>query len=334
MVKMVQRGLIVKSLVVCVLCTLFLFSCKEEKKAIPPAKLVVPIFNQDSAYHFIEKQLSFGPRVPGTPAQIQARDWFVKKLESYGAKVIVQEYQDKIYNGETKPGYNVIAQFNPKKKNRVLLGAHWDTRMVADKDKARQEEPIMGADDGASGVGALIEIARTIHKNPINMGVDIILFDLEDQGDLDSTTPENATDTYALGSKYWRMNKVPNGYKAKFGILLDMIAAKDAVFGKEGYSTQYAGLYQEKIWDLAAKMGKGNLFQNFNSGYIGDDHVHVNMAGIPMVDIINRPMKTPSGFGHYHHTHKDDISIISKDNLKAVGQVVIAVLYREAVGRF
>lgn len=334
MERMAQRGLIAKSVLTCLFCMILVFSCKKEKRSIPPAKLVVPLFNKDSAYQYVEKQLSFGPRVPGTPAQIQARDWFVKKLESYGAEVTVQAFKDKIYNGTTKPGYNIMAQFNPKKKNRVLLGAHWDTRMVADKDKTRQEEPIMGADDGASGVGALLEIARTIHNNPIDLGVDIILFDLEDQGDLDSSTPEESTDTYALGSKYWQENMIPKKYKATFGILLDMIGAKDAVFGKEGYSKQYAGVYQEKIWDLATKMGKGNLFQNFNSGYIKDDHYYVIKAGIPMVDIINRPMKTPSGFGHYHHTHKDDINIISKENLKGVGQVVIAILYREAVGRF
>lgn len=327
-------GHISNYLIVCCLGFLFFTACKNEPQSIPPKKLVVPIFQQDSAYAFIEKQLSFGPRVPGTDAQLKTRDWFVHKLESYGAKVTVQSFEDKIYNGEVKPGYNIIAQFNPKKKNRVLLGAHWDTRMVADKDKSRQDEPIMGADDGASGVAALIEITRLIQQNPINLGVDIILFDLEDQGDLDSTTPEAYTNTYALGSKYWRMNMQPKGYNAKFGILLDMIAAKGAVFGKEGYSTQFAGQYQDKIWNLAGKMGKGSLFQNFDSGRIQDDHYHVNMAGIPMVDIINRPMKTPSGFGHYHHTHKDDISIISKDNLKAVGQVVTAVIYREAVGKF
>lgn len=332
MEKMAHRGQWIKLFSLLILAVLFFGACKEEKTSIPPAKLVVPIFNADSAYHFIEKQLSFGPRVPGTQAQIECKDWLVNKLKSYGAKTIVQEYTATIYDGTELPGYNIMAQFNPKATQRVLLSAHWDTRKVADKDDERKEEPIMGADDGASGVAALIEIARLIEKEPLNLGVDILLFDLEDQGDLDGS--DSSTDTYALGSRYWSENVVPSGYKAKFGILLDMIGAKGASFGQEAYSKQYAGQYVDKIWSLAKKMGKGNLFRDYNAGAIGDDHINVMKAGIPMVDIINRPMVTASGFGTYHHTHDDDIDNIDKSVLKAVGQVVTAVVYREAVGRF
>ena len=307
-------------------------ACKEEKTSIPQSKLVVPIFNSDTAYRFIEKQLSFGPRVPGTDAQIACRDWLVAKLRSYGAEVQVQSMSDTIYDGTIKPGYNIMAQYNPQSTNRVLLAAHWDTRIVADKDTKRKQEPIAGADDGASGVAALLEIARLLQREQVNIGVDILLFDLEDQGSLHGVEAENST--WTLGSEYWSKNLMPAGYKAKFGILLDMIAAKGARFGREGYSTRYAKTYQDKIWALAKKMGKGNLFQDYDAGPIGDDHVNVIKAGIPMVDIINRPMGNASGFGEYHHTHDDDISIISKKNLQAVGQVVTAVVYREAVGRF
>lgn len=339
MEKMEQRGLLTSTLyrflvvgVSVLMVSVASYSCKSEPTSIPPAKLEVPIFNGDSAYFFIEKQLSFGPRVPGTEAQIQTRDWLVAKLKSYGAVTMVQSYELPIYDGTILPGYNIIAQFNPSKKNRVALAAHWDTRIVADKDDERKNEPIMGADDGASGVAALLEIARLIQGQSIDLGVDIFLFDLEDQGDLDGS--DQVTDTYALGSKYWSENLVPSGYKAKFGILLDMIAAEGASFGKEDYSVRYAGQYVEKIWNLAQKMGKGNLFKSYSSGAIGDDHVHMIKAGIPTVDIINRPMTGASGFGAYHHTHDDDISIISKSNLKAVGQLVTAIIYREAVGRF
>lgn len=317
----------------CVLSICFT-SCKEEKpQSIPKAKLVVPKFNADSAYAYIEKQLSFGPRAPGSEGQIQCRDWFVQKLESLGAKVIVQEFKGKIYSGEEKTGYNIIAQIKPKLKNRVLLAAHWDTRLVADKDESRKNEPIMGADDGASGVAALIEIARLLQETPMkNLGIDIILFDLEDQGALHNTKEE--TNTWTLGSVHWSKNVVPKGYKANFGILLDMIAAKGARFGREGYSMLYAKTYMDKVWTLAQRMGKGHLFQDYDSGGIQDDHVAVNKMGIPMIDIINRPMELAHGFGHYHHTHKDDIDIISKQNLKDVGQVVTTAIYREAVGRF
>ena len=327
-----HHGQWIRGIILICLLSIGFTACKEEKKSIPPEKLVVPLFNADSAFHFIEKQLSFGPRVPGTQAQIDCRDWLVNKLNSYGAKTLVQSYSAKIYDGSELPGFNIMAQFNPKSSNRVLLAAHWDSRKVADKDNTRKDEAILGADDGASGVAALIEIARLIQSQNLNLGVDILLFDLEDQGDLNNSTV--ATDTYALGSKYWSENKVPSGYTAKFGILLDMIAAKGASFGKEAYSVKYAGQYVDKIWDLAAKMGKSNLFRDYDAGAIGDDHVNVIRAGIPMVDIINRPMTGESGFGSYHHTHKDNIDIISKDNLKAVGQVVTAIIYREAVGRF
>ncbi len=332
---MVQNGLMSKYLFFFLIIGFIVVSCKNEPTSIPPPKLVVPKFNADSAYAYIEKQINFGPRVPGTPAQIECRDWIKSKMESYGAKVIEQTYTAKIYNGDELPGYNILAQFNPSAKKRVMLAAHWDTRMVADKDEDpnKRSEAIDGADDGASGTAALIEIGRLLQQEKMkNLGVDLMFFDLEDQGGLDGETEE--VSTYALGSKYWSENVVPSGYKADFGILLDMIAAKGARFGREGYSSQYAGIYVDKIWDLAGKMGKGHLFQNFDSGGIGDDHIHVIQAGIPMVDIINRPMITKHGFGHYHHTHKDDISIIDKSNLKAVGQVVTAVIYRHAVGRF
>ncbi len=315
---------------------LLLTSCKDnEPQSIPPPKLVVPIFNADTAYQFIEKQISFGPRVPGTQGQLDCKEWIKSKMVSYGAKVTEQEFSAIIFNGEEKPGYNIMAQFNPNAKKRVLLAAHWDTRMVADKDNdiSKQNNPIDGADDGASGTAALMEIARLLQKEKMqNMGVDLLFFDVEDQGGLDGEQEEEST--YALGSLYWSENVVPVGYKADFGILLDMIAAKGALFGREQYSMRYAGQYMDKIWSLANKMGKTHLFQDFDAGYIGDDHVNVIKAGIPMVDIINRPLKTKSGFGHYHHTHKDDISIIDKSNLQSVGQVVTAVIYRHAVGRF
>jgi Zn-dependent M28 family amino/carboxypeptidase len=334
MEKMVQNGLMSKVFLLFLAFSLLLVSCKEEKSSIPQAKLVVPVFNVDSAYAFIEKQIDFGPRVPGTDAQIACKEWIKSKMNAYGAKVIEQKYSAVIFNGEEKPGYNIMAQFNPNVKNRVLLAAHWDTRMVADKDEdeSKRNDAIDGADDGASGTAALIEIARLLQSEPMkNMGVDILFFDLEDQGGLDGVGEEEST--YALGSLYWSENVVPTGYKAEFGILLDMIAAKGATFGIEEYSKKYAGMYLDKIWSTAKKMGKGHLFQDYEAGAIGDDHVNVIKAGIPMVDIINRPMKTKHGFGHYHHTHKDDISIIDKSILQSVGQVVTTVIYRQAVGR-
>ena len=186
------------------------------------------------------------------------------------------------------------------------MAAHYDTRIVAEKDadQSKQNQPIMGADDGASGVAALLEIARLIAENPIDMGVDFIFFDAEDNG-------QSKGPGWCLGSKYWASNKHTRNYKAKFGILLDMVGAKGATFGKEGISQAYAKTHQDKIWTLAQRMGYSDYFIDTRFGTIEDDHKYVNEAGIPMLDIINYDIAS-NKFGHYHHTHKDDISVIDK----------------------
>lgn len=313
--------------------------CKGDPKPdstpiVPATKATVPAFNADSAYAYIVAQLDFGYRVPGTQAHEECRDWIVEKLSAFGYKPEVQEFKERIHTGVTMPGYNIIAQHNPELNKRVVLAAHWDTRYAADKDSdpENHNKPILGADDGASGVAGLLEIARLIKENNINLGVDFIFFDIEDQGAMG----ENQTHTWALGSQYWSRNKVPKNYQADFGILLDMIAAKGARFGREGYSTRYAGVYQNKIWKLAQNMGYSDLFQDFNAGGIADDHLYMNQAGIPTVNIIStpNPSNAESSFGHYHHTIADDLDIIDKRNLKVVGQVVTAVIYRYSDGSF
>jgi Iap family predicted aminopeptidase len=161
------------------------------------------------------------------------------------------------------------------------------------------------------------------------MGVDFILFDVEDQGDMGGDVS-----TWALGSQYWAKNKVPQNYDADFGILLDMIGAKGARFGREGYSMNFAPEVMNKIWKLAQNMGYSDLFQDFETGGIADDHVYMNQAGIPTIDIISipNPNNQESSFGAYHHTLADNIDIIEKRNLKVVGQVVLAALYRHSDG--
>ena len=305
---------------------------KEEKPAKP--RVTIPKFERDSAYAFIEKQLSFGFRIPGTKESHACKDWMVSKLKSYGAQVVEQSFKASFMDVKDAQAYNVIAEINPEKKQRVLLCAHWDSRKVAEKDsdEDRKEDPIMGADDGASGVAVLIEIARLISQNEIDLGVDIVLFDAEDQGD-----DPGGTKSWCLGSQYWSKNPHKAGYNADFGILLDMIAAEGANFTYEGHSSRYAPKVMEKIWTLAHRMGKMDLFKKIKTGAITDDHYWVNLnLGIPTVDIINRPQPNTNGhgFGDYHHTHNDDISIISKKNLGSVGQVVTATLYRTSDGSF
>jgi len=297
---------------------------KEIKATKAPAK--IPPVNADTLYSFVEKQLSFGHRIPGTTGHKAAKDWIVAKLKSYGAEVEIQEFKASFYDVKDVDAYNIIASFNPKDTHRVLLAAHWDSRMVAEKDsdKSKRDEAIMGADDGGSGVAGLLEIARVISQNPIDLGVDLIFFDAEDNG-----TPNENNKTWCLGSQYWAKNKHDKNYKAKFGILLDMIGAKGAVFGKEGVSQKYAKQYHDKIWDLAQRMGYSDLFVDTAFSGIEDDHVYVNRAGIPMLDIINYDLQT-NKFAHYHHTHKDDISVIDKRVLRVVTQVVTSAIYKES----
>ncbi len=319
---------------------LLLNSCSTDSssESLPPPppkeKVSVPKFERDSALAYVARQVEFGPRVPNTEGHRRTKAWLVEQLERFGAKVIEQDFEAKAYTGEVLQSTNIIAQFNPGAQKRILLAAHWDTRPFADSpiSEERRDEPILGADDGGSGVGVLLEVARQLQANPIEMGVDIVLFDAEDFGESGGETP----DTYALGSQYWSRNPhVTGAQKPKYGILLDMVGAKGARFPKEYFSMQYAPQIMNKVWALAQNMGYGNYFVNQQGGAITDDHYYVNtIARIPMIDIINRAQGTQTGFGEHWHTHNDDLDIIDKRTLRAVGQVVLAVVYREANGEF
>jgi len=305
-----------------------------------PKPVQVPAFNKDSAYAFVAKQVAFGPRVPGSDEIEACRQWMISKLESYGADVIRQDFNASYHHGETHPAANIVGQFNPGIQNRVVLAAHYDTRYIAeqDADESRQQEPILGADDGASGVGVLMEIARLISENEIDLGVDIVFFDAEDQG-LRGGGEETLT-TWCIGSQYWSRQPHRNGYSADFGILLDMVGAGDAYFNIEKTRGVYRNADEitnvyRKVWSLAKAMGKGRYFQNQTVSGIIDDHYFVNtISGIPMIDIINKPPGAEHGFGDHWHTHNDNMDIISRETLGAVGQVVTAVVYRHSGGAF
>lgn len=320
----------------CLIGFLLFFNCKTDPKVAPPSpkkQVVVPKFERDSAYRFIERQVAFGPRVPNSEAHRKTRDYLIETLKSFQATVIAQDFTAKAYTGTTLKGTNIIASFNPDHPRRVLLAAHWDSRHIADydPDENRQDEPILGADDGGSGVGVLLEIARVIGENNIDLGVDIVLFDAEDHGESKS---EDIT-SWCLGSQHWARNLHKPGYTADFGILLDMVGAKNARFTKEEISRAYAPDIVNKVWKLSQNMGYGNYFVDVNTRQIVDDHYFVNdIARIPTIDIINRPASTETGFGHYWHTHADDMSVIDKQTLRAVGQTLLAVIYQKSAGRF
>jgi glutaminyl-peptide cyclotransferase len=288
-------------------------------------------FNADSAVAFTAKQVAFGPRILGTPAHKACASWIVEKMKQYGATVIEQDFEVIEYNGFKKSAKNIIASINPTASKRILLAAHWDTRPIADKDSLNPKKPIDGANDGASGVAALIEIARAIQNSPqkLGVGVDFIFFDAEDNGE-PSNYQKNSTDKniyWCLGSQHWAKNKHKADYTAYYGILLDMVGAKGATFPKEGYSMQYAADINNQVWKVAGALGFGKVFIDQSGNTITDDHQFVNeIARIPMIDIIEI---TNGDFGKYHHTHNDNMSVIDPSTFKAVGQTVVQMLYQE-----
>lgn len=301
--------------------------------AVEPAA-IVPIFDADSAYGFIARQVAFGPRVPNSTSHTECGNYLVEKFKGYGAEVVTQDVNLKAYNGDILKARNIIAQFQPENPQRILLCAHWDTRPWADSDpdEANRYKPLPGANDGGSGVGVLLEVARHLASVPSKVGVDIVLFDAEDYGlhENDSRMWESNRHSWALGSQYWSMNPHKPGYSARYGILLDIVGAPASKFCYEGYSTHYASDIVMKVWNWAGKLGYSNYFVKEEGGTITDDHYYVNrVLGVPCIDIINCDPDSPNGFGPYHHTMKDNMDWISPETLKAVGQTVMTVIYNE-----
>ena len=307
-------------------------SCKQEvkKEKKKVVTIEVPNFEADSAYVYIKRQVDFGPRFLSSPGWKKCGDYLVQKLQSYTPNVIEQKASVTTYDGKKHELRNIIASFNPQKNNRILLCAHWDTRHVADYDTINQKDPILGANDGGSGVGVLIEVARLLSLQESSIGVDIILFDAEDYGQPQDYNGNSNPQSWCLGSQYWSRNPHSQNYYARYGILLDMVGAKDAVFAHEGYSKQYGERILKKVWKKANELGFQNHFKYIISPAILDDHYFINsLANIPTIDIIEYDQNTMSGFNKHWHTHSDDMDNIDKSTLKAVGQTLVEVIYHE-----
>lgn len=299
----------------------------------PPEKVKYQAanFSEDSAYNFVKEQVRFGPRVPNSVAHEKCGIWLENKLKQYSKDVIIQKFSAKAYNGTTLQLRNIIASFNTSSSKRILLCAHWDSRPYADNDPdtTNHKHAILGANDGASGVGILLEIARQLSKKTPDAGVDIILLDGEDYG-----APQNSNyqgqDDWALGAQYWANNPHAPAYYAHFGILLDMVGAENAVFTLEGTSLYYAPDIARRVWSIASDIGHSSYFSTEETQPITDDHLYINQKRqIPTIDIIQHDPSTNSGFYKYWHTLKDDMAGISKPTLLAVGQTVLTVVYAE-----
>jgi Zn-dependent M28 family amino/carboxypeptidase len=333
------------------LCSIILLSaCKSKQASSSPSVSLVPVgpvFVADSAFAYCQAQCEFGPRSMNSDAHEKCAQWIVSKFEQFGCKVTTQDAMLTGYDGTALKSKNIIASYRPSSMGvssqegteggLILLCAHWDSRPWADNDpdSTNWHKPVMAANDGASGVAVMLEIARLLQKaDSLQVGVDFICFDAEDWGtpQWDTTTQVNGN-PWALGAQYWAQQYAEQDSAAtyRYGILLDMVGGQGSRFYQEGFSRQYAQNIVNKVWTAAKVVGYGSMFPDEANGGITDDHVPVNeVAKIPCIDIIPYyPDCHQSSFGPTWHTAIDDMDHIDKNTLQAVGQTVIQVLFSE-----
>lgn len=291
-------------------------------------------FSGDSAMAYAAAQVAFGPRTPGSVAHDNCARWLASELSRFGADTVcILESKAEAWNGNILPVKNIFAQFNPGSDTRVILLAHYDTRPWADQDSDSdsREQPIDGANDGASGVAVLLEIARNLGIENPEIGVDILLTDCEDYGARsDVATAGGSDDGWCLGSKHFAEN-LP--YKAsqrpRFGILLDMVGARGARFNREYLSTQLAPTPTAKVWAMARRLRLDERFPMEIGGAVTDDHLPLIQAGIPVTDIIENNSRSTGTFPASWHTHNDNLENLDPESMAAAGRVVLNVIYNE-----
>lgn len=288
-------------------------------------------FDADTAFAYVEKQVDMGPRVAGTEANERCAEMIADELMRHGADTVtVQRGMVTAFNGDRFEVANVMGSFNSDAPQRVLLMAHYDTRPWADNDDnpTNRALPIPGANDGASGVAVLLEVARQIGSKLPAVGVDMLFVDGEDYGE--SAGFSNHDESWALGTQLWTRNMpyAPDSMP-RYAILLDMVGGMGAKFHREYYSNQNAQNIVDKVWSVAARTGFGDRFPNLPGGAVVDDHLYVQRAGIPAIDIIESKNSSTNSFNPTWHTMADDVNAIDATTLKAVGQVVLNVLYSE-----
>lgn len=307
----------------------FSASCSGNKQAAGSSETIETmtpkvVFNADSAYEYVRRQTLFGPRVPNTPAHRECGDWLEAELRRHGAEVVVQNMELKAFDGTLLHARNIMGSYNPSASDRLLLLAHWDTRPWADNDpdESNHSKANDGANDGASGVGVLLETARALQANNPQRGVDILFVDAEDWG---SHTED---DSWALGAEYFVKNPVREGYRPSEAILLDMVGGRGSRFLRE-YQSQYgAPQLNNAVWTIAAQSGFGNIFVNRIGGAVTDDHIKFLEVGIPAIDIIAYDPNTGTGFHPTWHTMYDTMDNIDAEVLGSVGQVILNYIYR------
>ena len=317
-----------------------LVACGTTKKSQTTQSAVALTFNADSAYEFCAVQCAFGPRTMNSEAHEQCAQWIQQKFEQYGYQVTLQKADLKGYDGTVLKSTNIIAtapvrsvatQSQPAP--RIFICAHWDSRPWADNDpdEANWRKPVMAANDGASGVAVMLELARMLQQNDsVRLAVDFICFDAEDWG-VPQWEEDINSDSWALGAQYWAASDEAKSKTYQYAILLDMVGGQGARFYREYYSMRYARNIVERVWQAANTAGYGSIFPYKDGGGVTDDHVPVNeKAGIPCIDIINHyPDCEQSSFGPTWHTVSDDMQHIDRNTLQAVGQALVQFIYSE-----
>jgi hypothetical protein len=272
-------------------------------------------FDGEAALAYVQRQVDFGPRVPGTAPHRAMGDWLVAEMLLRADTVIVQEWTHTTADGKRLPMRNVLARFRPAEARRVLYLAHWDTRPVADKetDPALASQPVPGANDGGSGVAILFGVADALKKSPPPTGVDLLFVDGEDWGSFDTNTD------VLIGARHFAANLPSPGYQPLFGVLWDMVGDANPVFEQEAYSSQSAPEVVQRVWLTAQRLGYGAVFSSRAGLAITDDHVPLNEAGLRVIDVID--LDYP-----WHHTTGDTPDKVSAKTLGIVGAVAMAVL--------
>jgi len=271
-------------------------------------------FKGTTAFSYVEKQMSFGPRIPNTPGHDKMGDWLLTELRARADTVIVQDFQPRTSKGQTLKLRNFLARFRPQATDRILYLAHWDTRPFADKSQnlGQQRMPVPGANDGASGVAVLLGVADALKAKPATVGVDLLFVDGEDFGDFNDSTET------LIGARYFAKH-LPPGYTTLFGVLFDMVGDKDLQFQQEGYSMANAPEVVQRVWQTAERLGYSGVFQARAGQTLIDDHVPLQQAGIRAIDVIDFDFP-------YHHTTEDTIDKVSAASLQIVGDVAVALV--------
>jgi glutaminyl-peptide cyclotransferase len=276
-------------------------------------------FDGERAFEDLQAQCDLGPRNPSSDGAQAAIQYYQSILEPLADSFHLQHFQlNDPYSSEKLNLTNIIARFQPQKTQRIILCAHWDTRPRAEYDPLAPNIPMIGANDGASGVAILLEIARQLDSNPVNPGIDIVLFDGEDYGE-----PRDL-EHYLLGSRYYVDH--PFLPMAQQVILLDMVGDAELTIKVDPVSYRSAPRLVEEIWTLANDIGY-DQFQLVAGASMYDDHVPFIERGIQAIDIID--FEYPGPDNSYWHTHEDTPDKCSVESLEAVGNTVLSWLYQQ-----